>query len=92
MNRDDEVVSAGSVAAHVQLLGMNASRRRDEPATFGHHAASSGRDELMVGAFGDVVPGADQRLELREGRVHLRAMGVFWAPLTIESKFLYAEA
>jgi len=46
----------------------------------------------MIGAFGDVVPGAHQRLELREGRVHLRAMGVFWAPLTIESKFLYAEA
>src|SRR6266567_1356307 len=32
---------------------------------------SSHRDELMVGAFGDVVPGAHQRLELREGGVHL---------------------
>src|SRR6266849_7793335 len=32
---------------------------------------SSHRDELMVGALGDVVPGAHQRLELREGRVHL---------------------
>src|SRR6266513_621940 len=27
--------------------------------------------ELMVGAFGDMIPGTHQRLELREGRVHL---------------------
>ena len=32
-------------------------------------------DELVVGAFRDVVPGADQRLELREGRVHLPGHG-----------------
>src|SRR6266567_1266580 len=32
---------------------------------------SSHRDEVMVGAFGDVVPGAHQRLELCERRVHL---------------------
>src|SRR5947209_20563343 len=36
---------------------------------------SSPRHELMVGAFGDVVPGAHQRLELREGRVHLPGHG-----------------
>src|SRR5215510_5274000 len=28
-------------------------------------------DELVIGALGDVVPGADQRLELRVGRVDL---------------------
>src|SRR2546427_7891878 len=32
---------------------------------------SSHRDEVMVGAFGDVGPGAHQRLELCERRVHL---------------------
>src|SRR5713226_2150152 len=31
---------------------------------------SSYPDELMVGAFRNVVPGAHERLELREGRVH----------------------
>src|SRR6266850_8453919 len=36
---------------------------------------SSYRHELMVGALGDVVPGAHQRLELREGRVHLASHG-----------------
>jgi hypothetical protein len=29
----------------------------------------------MVGAFGDVVPGADECLELREGGVHLPGHG-----------------
>ena len=29
----------------------------------------------MVGAFGDVVPGTDQRLKFREGRVHLPGHG-----------------
>jgi len=33
------------------------------------------RDELVVGAFGDKVPGAHERLELREGRVHLPGHG-----------------
>src|SRR5713101_7972277 len=37
--------------------------------------SSSHRDELMVGAFGDVIPGAHQRLELRERRVHLPGHG-----------------
>src|SRR2546426_1417615 len=37
--------------------------------------ASSYRHELVVSAFGDVVPGAHQRLELREGRVHLPGHG-----------------
>src|SRR5438094_4105808 len=32
---------------------------------------SSRRHELMVGAFGDVIPRAHQLLELREGGVHL---------------------
>src|SRR2546428_8541726 len=36
---------------------------------------SSPRDELMVGAFGDVVPGAHECLELRERRVHLPGHG-----------------
>src|SRR5712692_880217 len=36
---------------------------------------SSHRDELMVGAFGDVVPRAHQRLEFREGSVHLPGHG-----------------
>src|SRR5437870_5090273 len=36
---------------------------------------SSYRHELMVGALGDVVPGAHQRLELRERRVHLAGHG-----------------
>src|SRR5262245_59024192 len=36
---------------------------------------SSPRDELMVGALGDVVPGAHQRLELGERRVHLPRRG-----------------
>src|SRR5712691_1211104 len=36
---------------------------------------SSSRDEPMVGAFSDVVPGAHQRLELREGGVHLLGHG-----------------
>src|SRR6266498_2369773 len=36
---------------------------------------SSHCHELMVGAFGDVVPRAHQRLELREGGVHLPGHG-----------------
>src|SRR5712692_11741144 len=36
---------------------------------------SSHRDELMVGAFGDVVPGTHEGLELRERRVHLPGHG-----------------
>src|SRR5207245_5704928 len=36
---------------------------------------SSDRDELMVGAFRDVVPGTHERLELRERRVHLPGHG-----------------
>src|SRR5713226_5403708 len=36
---------------------------------------SSPRHELMVGAFGDAVPGAHQRLEFREGGVHLPGHG-----------------
>src|SRR5207244_11514946 len=35
----------------------------------------SDRDELMVGAFRDVVPGTHERLELRERRVHLPGHG-----------------
>src|SRR5690349_20646418 len=31
---------------------------------------SSHRHELMVGAFGNAIPGAQRGLELREGRVH----------------------
>src|SRR5262245_46542718 len=38
-------------------------------------ASSSPRDELMVGAFGDVVPRADERLELRERGVDLLGDG-----------------
>ena len=37
--------------------------------------ARSHRHELMVGAFRDVIPGAHQRLELREGRVSLPRHG-----------------
>src|SRR5437016_2171779 len=37
--------------------------------------SSSDRDERMVGAFGDAVPGAHQRLKLREGCVHLPGHG-----------------
>src|SRR5262245_56721009 len=33
--------------------------------------ASSSPDVLLIGALGDVVPGSDQALELREGGVHL---------------------
>src|SRR3972149_3800983 len=36
---------------------------------------SSHRHELMIGAFRDAIPGAHQRLELREGRVHLPGHG-----------------
>src|SRR6266446_8100109 len=36
---------------------------------------SSYPDELVVGAFRNVVPGAHERLELREGRVHLPGHG-----------------
>src|SRR5215510_14142792 len=36
---------------------------------------SSPRNELMVGALGDVVPGGHQRLELRERRVDLPGHG-----------------
>src|SRR6266540_3103887 len=36
---------------------------------------SSHCHELVVSAFGDVVPRADQRLELREGRVDLPGHG-----------------
>src|SRR5438445_7618525 len=37
--------------------------------------ASSHRHQLMVSAFGDVGPGAHQRLELREGGMHLPGHG-----------------
>src|SRR5438046_10248587 len=36
---------------------------------------ASPRHELMIGAFGDVVPGAHQRLELCEGGMHLPGHG-----------------
>src|SRR5438128_9957171 len=35
-----------------------ATCHHEEPASFGHHAASAYRDELRLRAFGDVVPGA----------------------------------
>src|SRR5216683_6717917 len=37
--------------------------------------ASSHRYELVVSAFGDVIPGTHQRLELREGRVDFPGHG-----------------
>src|SRR5215831_10086563 len=46
----------------------------DEPTAFSH-AVSSPRHELVIGALGHVVPGADQRLELRVGGVHLPGHG-----------------
>src|SRR5215470_13555037 len=36
---------------------------------------SSSRDELLVGPLGDVIPRADQRLELREGRMDFPGHG-----------------
>src|SRR5215470_6939881 len=36
---------------------------------------SSARHELVIGTFGDAIPGTDQGLELREGRVHLARHG-----------------
>src|SRR5262249_32953989 len=64
------------------LVGSGQDRLRDRKAKrlrgFRLSVAwrlTSPRHELMVGAFGDVVPGADQRLELREGRMALPGHG-----------------
>src|SRR6185503_14000471 len=58
------VAAAATAASAPPALTMN--RRRSVIPL-----ASSPRDELMVGALGDVIPGAQPGLELRERRVHL---------------------
>src|SRR5262245_10751596 len=58
------VATAATVPA---ALVMNLRRAVITAPLHGH--------ELMVGALGDVVPGADQRLELRVGGVHLPGHG-----------------
>src|SRR4029077_18967954 len=60
------------VAAATAIAPVAVARNRRR--SFVTLPSSSGH-ELMVGAFGDVVPGADQRLELREGCVHLLGHG-----------------
>jgi len=62
--------------------GARESKRDGQPLAFAMNLRrslftlpSSHRHELMVGAFGDVVPRAHQRLKLREGRVHLPGHG-----------------
>src|SRR6185436_11748115 len=62
------VAAAATAASAPPALTMN--RRRSVIPL-----ASSPRDKLMVGAFGDVVPGGQQGLELRIGRVHLPGGG-----------------
>src|SRR5215471_2467818 len=55
--------AAATAAATPPTFAMNLRRSVMTPPLAG--------DELVVGALGDVVPGADQRLELRVGRVDL---------------------
>src|SRR6266545_2792309 len=62
--------TAAAAAAAITPLAVAMNLRRSVIAL-----PSSQRHELMVGAFGDVVPGAHQRLELREGGVHLSGHG-----------------
>src|SRR5213078_966529 len=59
-----KIAPAAAAATTPPAFAMNLRRSVIPPS-------SSPRHELMVGAFGDVVPGTHQRLELREGRVHL---------------------
>src|SRR6266567_7567574 len=57
---------AAAATAAIAPLAFAMNLRRSVPTP-----PSSPRDELMIGAFRDVVPRTHQRLELREGRVHL---------------------
>src|SRR5262249_34524373 len=57
---------AAAVAVARAPLAVTINRRRSVVTL-----PSSSRDELLVGAFGDMVPRAHQRLELRERRVDL---------------------
>src|SRR5262245_21475521 len=62
-----EGASAIAVAAAIAAPPAVARKLRRSVVTL----LSSPRHELMIGALGDVIPGAHQRLELREGCVHL---------------------
>src|SRR5262245_36481224 len=53
-----------------RFTGRAPYMRRNEPGP-SRPVAPSPRHELMIGAFGDVVPRPHQRLELCVGRVHL---------------------
>src|SRR5258705_12424328 len=61
---------AAAVAAATSPPAFAMNRRRSVVTL-----SPSDRHELMVGAFGDVVPRAHEGLELRERRVHLPGHG-----------------
>src|SRR2546427_3704775 len=67
-----ESVTVAAATAAIAPLAVTMNLRRS-----GVTLASLHCHELMVRAFGDVVPGAHQRLEFREGRVHLAGHGGF---------------
>src|SRR6266542_6659826 len=62
--------TAAAAAAAITPLAVAMNLRRSVIAL-----PSSQRNELMVGAFGDVIPRPHQRLELGEGGVHLPGDG-----------------
>src|SRR5437667_5132488 len=63
-------VTVAAATATTAPLAVTMNLRRS-----GVTLASLRCHELMVGALGDPIPGAHQRLELREGRVHLPGHG-----------------
>src|SRR6266508_296999 len=62
--------TAAAAAAAITPLAVAMNLRRSVIAL-----PSSQRNELMVGAFGDVIPRPHQRLGLGEGGVHLPGDG-----------------
>src|SRR5215471_15712973 len=60
--------AAAAVASAPVAVTMNLRRSLVTPSSLPRH-------ELVVGTFGDAIPGTDQGLELREGRVHLARHG-----------------
>src|SRR5215472_6644021 len=64
-------LGASMIAAVATVATAPPAVRRNRRRFVVTPLSSSRRHELVVGALGDVIPRAHQRLELRERRVHL---------------------
>src|SRR5262252_7762756 len=67
--------AAAVIAASVPLAVTRNLRRSVVTWASSLNVVASPRHELVIGALGHVVPGADQRLEFRVGGVHLPGHG-----------------